>query len=161
MMTKTKTISKKSIKIVARVAVIAIALFALFYAIHSLANFHLKKIIYINGQKIKVELAKTPSEKYQGLGGRKSLAGNEGMLFIYDGYYLPTFVMRDIRFPLDIIWVKDGMVVGWEKNISAPKVGELLIPYQPKTFINYVLEVNSGFIDKYNIKIGDKVEINL
>jgi len=81
------------------------------------------------------------------------------MLFVFDGYYIPTFVMRDMLFSIDIIWIKDDMVVGFEKNMPRSELDKDLIAYQPKNFINYVLEVNAGFVEQNNIKIGDKVVI--
>jgi len=94
----------------------------------------------------------------RGLGGRRNLPENRGLLFAYDGYYVPKFWMKDMRFSIDIIWIKDKMVVGFEKNTPVSNQNPLPT-YQPKDFVNYVLEVNAGFVDKNQIKIGDRVEI--
>ena len=155
-MAEVKTISTQ--KILAGLLVTAV-FFALVYAVFYLATLEIKPVIYIGDKKIEVELAQTEVERYQGLSNRKTLDQNNGMLFVFDGYYIPTFVMRDMLFSIDIIWIKDDMVVGFEKNMPRSELDKDLIAYQPKNFINYVLEVNAGFVEQNNIKIGDKVVI--
>lgn len=119
------------------------------------------KTIDIAGQQIKLRLAKTPSEQQLGLGYVKKLPENEGMLFIYDNYVMPSYWMKDMQMSIDIIWIKDNMVMGYERDLQ-PQDSNINLPtYSPKTFINYVLEVNSGFVDKYSLKIGDIVNITL
>lgn len=117
--------------------------------------------IDIAGQQIKLRLAKTPSEQQLGLGNVKNLPADEGMLFIYDSYIIPNYWMKDMKIPIDIIWIKDDMVIGYEEDLR-PQVDNINLPtYSPKTFVNYVLEVNSGFVDKYSLRIGDIVNISL
>ncbi|NCN07441.1 DUF192 domain-containing protein [Candidatus Falkowbacteria bacterium] len=117
--------------------------------------------IDIAGQQIKLRLAKTPSEQQLGLGYVKKMPSNNGMLFVYDDYILPNFWMKNMIIPIDIIWIKDDMVIGYERNLE-PQRDNLNLPiYRPKSFVNYVLEVNSGFVDKYSLRIGDIVKISL
>ncbi|MEK7167375.1 MAG: DUF192 domain-containing protein, partial [Patescibacteria group bacterium] len=77
----------------------------------------------------------------------------------YPKYFIPSFWMKDMRFSLDIIWIKDDMIIGFEKNVQPQPLGEELRVYQPESFVNYVLEVPAGFVDGKGIKIGDKVEL--
>ena len=119
------------------------------------------KTIAIGGQPIEVELAKTDEQKTLGLGQRASLPANRGMLFVYSEYLIPKYWMKDMEFPIDIIWIKDDMVVGYEKSLQ-PTVDILNLPtYQPKNFINYVLEVNAGWVDQHGIKVGDEVKLDI
>ena len=118
-------------------------------------------IVTIAGQEIKVKIAQTPNQKELGLGKIKSLPENQGMLFIYDDYVIPNYWMKDMKFSIDIIWIKDNMVMGYEKDLKSQADNINLPVYQPKTFINYVLEVNSGFVDKYGLQIGDNVKLNI
>ena len=114
--------------------------------------------VFISNNKVVAELAVTSDQKAQGLSGRDKLAEGRGMLFIYDGYYIPSFWMKDMKFPIDIIWIKDDIVAGVAKNL--PPEGETpQQTYEPLTFVNYVLEVPAGYADRQEIKIGDKVEI--
>ena len=116
------------------------------------------RIVYISNNKVVAELAITSQQMTQGLSGREKLADGHGMLFIYDGYYLPKFWMKNMKFPLDIIWIKDDLVAGVAKDLP-PEGEQPQQTYEPLTFINYVLEVPAGYVDKFGIKIGDKVAI--
>lgn len=116
------------------------------------------KTVIINKQEIKVELADTSQKRSQGLSDRQSLPADQGMLFIFDDYSQPGFWMKDMYFPLDIVWLKDSTIVKIDKNVPVEKNQNLTI-YKPPQPINYVLELNAGYTDKNNIKIGDRVEI--
>jgi uncharacterized membrane protein (UPF0127 family) len=68
--------------------------------------------------------------------------------------------MKDMLFNLDLIWIKNGLVVDITKNALAPEVNTKLneLPlYKPNSDIDMVLEVNSGWTDKNNIRIGDQL----
>jgi hypothetical protein len=81
------------------------------------------------------------------------------MLFILGSKGIPTFWMKDMNFPLDFIWIDDDQVVDVTKNVPPPSPGESLAIYSPKAPSNYVLELNAGTVDEYQISIGDKVVI--
>ena len=59
----------------------------------------------INNFEIYLDLAATNEEKRRGLSGRNGLEENEGMLFVFEepGFY--SFWMKDMLFPIDIIWI--------------------------------------------------------
>ncbi len=114
-------------------------------------------IIKIRGAKLKVDLAVTPTEMRQGLSGRKELANNEGMLFVFPTETVPSFWMKDMRFAIDIIWLdKQSRVVGIEHNMQPDSYPQLFSPSQP---IKYVLEVKAGWAKKHAIKLGDRAEL--
>jgi uncharacterized membrane protein (UPF0127 family) len=127
-------------------------------------NKNLKREISVGNTKIKVDVADTEEERKQGLSGKTSLGENEGMLFVFEQKDVyPSFWMRGMRIPIDIIWVNDGIVTKIDKNISAPGEGtpdSALQLYHPDAPIDYVLEVNAGFSDKNELKVGDKVDLN-
>lgn len=110
-----------------------------------------------------LELAQTPQEQEQGLSGRQNLPENHGMLFIFPAPGIYSFWMKDMRIPLDFLWIdSENTVVDMHENIPAPDVSTPLnqLPkYHPKTTIAKVLEVNAGFIKRHNIAIGDSVTI--
>lgn len=128
------------------------------------------KTVTINGTSIKVEVADSDQEKQKGLSQRASLNKNSGMLFeITDSKKTPTFWMKDMKFPIDIIWilsssddVNNGKIIQIDKGIEPSPQGtsdkELKL-YSPKSAVDYVLEVNSGYSDLNNIKVGDSVLI--
>src|SRR5690349_12394377 len=73
-----------------------------------LFNFlHLTPRITIDNATFSVVVAKTPEEREKGLSGRDSLAQNSGMLFVFDHPDTYTFWMKGMKFPLDMIFIKD------------------------------------------------------
>ncbi|MBI3291046.1 DUF192 domain-containing protein [Candidatus Falkowbacteria bacterium] len=143
-------------KIILLIAFI-VALAASFFLIYARNQ---KNYVIINNVKIFVKTANTSQKQIKGLSGQKNLAENQGLLFVYPDYGLRNFWMKGMLFPIDIIWILDDRVIGFEKNVPASNKEPLPI-YKSPASINYVLEVSSGFIDRHGIKIGDMVKFNL
>jgi uncharacterized membrane protein (UPF0127 family) len=105
-----------------------------------------------------VFVADTPEEQRKGLSGRTSLSDNEGLFFVFVKPAYHSFWMKDMRFPIDIIWVgENGRVLGINDKIepeSFPKV------FQPPAPALYVIEVAAGWAERHNIKIGDLIYID-
>ena len=116
------------------------------------------KLIEVGQEKIKVEIADTIAKQVRGLGGRVSLERDEGILFIYPDYRRPSFWMKDMNFPLDIIWIKDSRVVDITPNVPVATSTQLL-HYKPQQDINMVLEVNAGWTNANKVKIGDNAKL--
>ena len=120
--------------------------------------------VKINNQKIAVEIADSDQKRTQGLSNRERLDENSGMLFIFNPKSLASFWMKDMKFAIDIIWIKDNLIIKIDKNVPAPSPNtSTLNPkhYSPPSEINYVLEVNAGFSDRNNIGVGDMVNISI
>ena len=116
------------------------------------------KQVKIAGQVVKVELALTSEEQAQGLSQRSELKENEGMLFVFKRTGNYPFWMKDMNFPLDIIWIsKDFSVIYIKKDARPESYPET---YSPSKNAIYVLEVVSGFGEKNNLQIGDRVEFS-
>lgn len=110
--------------------------------------------------KISIELAQSDNEKHQGLSDRKSLCQNCGMLFVWPDYDVRDFVMRNMNFPLDIIFIADQKIVKIENNLL-PEGETPENIYSSEVPVNYVLEVNGGLTDRYGITVGDEVVISI
>ena len=78
----------------------------------------------LGGKTYNLILAKTDSEKMKGLSGRGSLSSNTGMLFIFKDKDNYGFWMRDMKFPIDIIYINDNKVVDFVENAPAPTDGQ-------------------------------------
>jgi len=113
------------------------------------------EIIEINKIEIKVEIADTVKKRIQGLSERKSIKEKEGMFFVFKKSNYYSIWMRKMIFSLDIVWINENFeIIDISKNISPesfPKSFRSSVPCR------YILELKSGAIDKYNIKIGDKI----
>lgn len=118
--------------------------------------------VKIKGLQINVTLAKTPDEHTKGLSIKNSLHEHEGMLFIFDVPKKSSFWMKDMKFPIDIIWVHPNTtIVHIEKNLQ-PCISFLLCAsYSPNDLSQHVLEVNAHYTTKNNITVGDEVEFNI
>ena len=118
------------------------------------------KYVKIAGQEIKVDLALDTQTQEQGLSGRTLLKEDEGMLFIFQISDTHPFWMKDMNFPIDIIWIRDTTIVDISKNVPVATTAELPT-YAPREPVNKVLEVRAGDADRYGFKIGDAIKIGM
>lgn len=119
--------------------------------------------IKIGQNEINIEIAETPQEKAKGLSGKPKLDDNQGMLFIFSPKSRPAFWMKDMLIPLDMIWISDSKIVHINENVPPPSLGQKdneLSLYSPPVSIDFILEVNAGFSQKYSIKVGDSVDLS-
>lgn len=123
-----------------------------------------QKTITVGDTKLNVEIADTKAKRELGLGGRNNLSENTGMLFVFDSKQtIPSFWMKDMLIPLDIIWISKNKVIKIDKNVPAPVQGtsdSKLTIYNPGQPIDYVLEVNTGFSDANHITVGSSVDLS-
>lgn len=113
--------------------------------------------VQIGETKILVEVATSSAAIQKGLSGKESLAEDQGMLFIFSQPDFYRFWMPDMHFSIDIIWIDEEKVVGIEKRILPEFNPENPRFYTPPKPVRFVLEVNGGFTEKRNIRVGDKV----
>jgi len=119
-------------------------------------------LVSVGGVNLTVTLSTTPESQSKGLANKNSIAQNEGMLFIFKSPQKYSFWMKDMKFPIDILWAdSSGKIVHIEKNLQ-PCVFFLPCPsYSPNDNSLYVLEVISNFTNKFDINIGDQVYSNV
>src|SRR5688500_16424694 len=70
----------------------------------------------INGNKVKLIVAKSESDRSKGLSGRNNLAKDQGMLFVFPQPGEYAFWMKDMKFAIDIIYINKDKVVYVVKN---------------------------------------------
>ena len=118
--------------------------------------------VAIDGVTFTAEIASTTLEQTRGLSYRASLGPNDGMLFIFPIGAVQAFWMKDMNFPLDMIWISGNTIAGFTENIPAPASGTPIwsLPvYSSPPNTDKVFEVNAGTVAKYHIKVGDTVAI--
>ncbi len=122
-------------------------------------NYNTKLIVA--DKNILVEVVNNDVNRQQGLSYRKNLLDKNGMLFDFTNTNTrtPSFWMKDMNFDIDIIWINKDKIIGITSNVPAPKNNSPLPTYSPPSEITHVLEVNSGWSDRNNIKIGDQIKI--
>ncbi len=120
----------------------------------------------IKNKELRVQIVSESEEMQQGLSNRNSMTENEGMLFDFGSPATrPVFWMSGMKFDLDFIWIKDKKIISITPNVPAPvgngnsEIGNLPT-YSPPSDVDMVLEVNSGWCEKNDIKIGDPIKIS-
>lgn len=118
-------------------------------------------VVELKGEEIHVLVARTPYQHKKGLGDRDSLGEYDGMLFIFELQKRVGIVMRDMCFPIDIVWLDRGEVVDIAPNIQveANVSEEKLTRYYPRKEANLVLELPAGWVGEHNLKIGDVLKV--
>ena len=107
-----------------------------------------------------VELALTPQDKNQGLMFRESLELDKGMLFIYEKSGKYSFWMKNVLFPLDIIWIDENKEVVFISENILPCKSDPCPSVKPDKEAKYVLEINGGLSEKIGLAVGDRLEIS-
>lgn len=109
---------------------------------------------------VQVRVADTFKQHYTGLSDTEALPEDEGMLFVFDSEARRTFVMRDMDFPLDILFVGANRTVTriHHAPVPPPNASESeLTPYRGTG--RFVLEVNRGWTARHNVTVGDRIRI--
>lgn len=101
---------------------------------------------------IKCKTATTRSEQITGLQSYMGLRTNEGLYFPYPGGSDVCFHQGSVKFPLDIIFLRDDEIVHFVENT---KVGSKDL-WSCKD-CDGVIEVNAGFIEKNGVDLGDEL----
>ena len=110
------------------------------------------------GEEIPVEIADTLKKRSLGLGKRTSLKKGWGMLFVFEKRKPHRFWMKDMQFPLDIIWLDNHRIVYIIHNAKPansrdePKVMTSPVP------VNFVLEIAAGRAEKLLLKTGQRMK---
>lgn len=101
------------------------------------------------------DVAQTPEELAKGLSGRNSLPDNHGLVFVFGYPSVQCFWMKEMRFPIDIIWLNANKeIVHIEQNASPNTYPNA---FCPNVDAQYVLEVNAGMAAKLNMNMNQKL----
>jgi len=102
-----------------------------------------------------IEFAEDEYETQTGLMYRTKLGTYQGMLFIFPNLQMRSFYMKNTKIPLDIIYIDDKhQIVSFQKN--AKPFDETSLPSEAPA--KYVLEINAGLSDEWQLEIGDKID---
>jgi len=110
--------------------------------------------VCINNWCVKAEVADTPEAQRRGLMFRKDLPEDKGMLFIFGQDAQYAFWMKNMTFPLDIIWADASkrIVYIYPDALPCKDVCKGITPVLPARF---VLELKASSCKRHNIKVGD------
>lgn len=115
------------------------------------------KTAAINGSEIKLLIADDEKSRMVGLSNRRSLKEDTGMLFVFEEKDTYGFWMKNMNFPLDIIYLDGNKVVDIKKNVQpADENNPNPEVYTPKAPADKVLEVVAGVSDSLQIIEGSE-----
>lgn len=113
------------------------------------------KVYFPDGFTVTAELAVTDEERQQGLMFREDLRENQAMLFVFEEEGIHSFWMKNMRFPIDIIWLdKDRRIIHIEPQVPACQ-RDPCPSYSPGRPAQYVLELRSGCAEKHGLRLND------
>lgn len=118
--------------------------------------------VTINSAAFRVEVARTPKEQVTGLSRRRSLSTDAGMLFLFDKPSYYSFWMRNMKIPLDMVFILNDKVVAVYENLPPASITDENPPlYGSEVAADRVLEINAGEASKNNITVGDNVIVEI
>lgn len=120
---------------------------------------HATQTLKLNGRTITAEVVSSTADVQQGLSGRTSMPADRGMLFEMGVRGMYPFWMKDMHFPLDIIWIDGDRVVEIAPDLPPPGPLGIPVSYTPTAEADRILEVNAGVAAEAGLKIGDRVDI--
>ncbi len=117
--------------------------------------------ICFNQSCVMVETPHGREEMSRGLMYRESLAEGNGMLFVFEKEGFHRFWMKNMKFPIDMIWMDSGgQVVHIDRSVPPCRKEPCMI-YQPDEKAMYVLEVVGNYTLRENIREGSSASLIL
>jgi len=164
--TKLKSLFKENLRLIASLLAVIILLVGILLAHNhqngskavSACGFRDDKTVSIGSHKIAAEVVISDKDREKGLSGRPCIGKNEGMLFVFDQPSQYQFWMKDMKFPIDIIWIgSNHRTVVAEENVKPST-------YPSTRFVNpqdrpaqYVLELQAHASARLNIIPGTPI----
>ena len=108
----------------------------------------------ISGQTFRVEVADTWLSRMRGLQNRTGIAPDQGMLFVFPRESRPGFWMKDVSFPLDVVFLNQEKTIVEVFESLPPCNGGICPTYKPSQPVKYALELPAGTIKKLNLSAG-------
>ncbi|SRR5664279_5871823 len=103
---------------------------------------------------INAELAQSAEEREIGLMFRTAMAGNDGMIFVFEHPGQQCFWMKNTLIALDVAFIADdGAIVNIDRMAA-----QTLDGHCSDKPVRYVLEMNDGWFGKRGIRAGQKIK---
>lgn len=137
------------------ISVLLLLSLLLFFVFQQDKTVQVKQVQVGNSILDNIEIADTPALREQGLSGKPSIDADYAMLFVFEKPDIYYFWMKDMNFPIDIIWLDENLVVvGLEENATPASYPA---SFGPEAAAKYVLEVQAGIAKKESLKLGSRV----
>lgn len=118
-----------------------------------------KTVLMVGDVSLTALIADSEALRTQGLSGTQSLEKDRAMLFVFEKPGIYPFWMKEMRYPIDIIWLDEAKhVVFIKENATPESFPEAFTNTQPA---KYVVEVVAGFAKEHGVEIGTTMLIEL
>lgn len=115
--------------------------------------------VQVGSVSVLAQVADTREEWRQGLANTTSLGEREGMLFVFQEEGFHRIWMRDMEYPLDLIFIDNNLtVIDIVENVQPDSYPNTFTSSEPARF---VLEVNAFFAEAFDVSVGDEVQMPL
>ena len=132
-------------------------LLLIFFGLAVLFAGHPRKMeVMLGGKTFSVEIADNNISRTRGLSGHAPLSAYGGMIFIFQKADTYGFWMKDMLFPLDIIWIDSNFKINHIESSLSPQTYPKVFYPEGKSL--YVLEVSAGQANSLNLEVGDSVK---
>lgn len=123
-----------------------------------------KPFAVIDNHRFVIDIVRSQKDQEIGLAKYTAIPQNAGMYFpfAHPDYY--SFWMKDMHFPIDIIYIRNNKIVSIIANAPVPQKNQpsySLSIYRPTGPADAVLEINAHLSEQYGIKPGDTVTISM
>ena len=149
---------RKTLFIIISIALVCVASFFVWTYIcaEQPSDSSLKTVTFPDNKIIHVKLADTRETQTRGLSGAPDLNSFDGMLFIFPEEHTARFWMKEMNFPLDIIYLNNQKQIV-EIHRELPPCAD--IAACPKISaaganVRFVLEIAAGKAAESNLQIG-------
>ncbi|MDD4931614.1 MAG: DUF192 domain-containing protein [Candidatus Colwellbacteria bacterium] len=116
-----------------------------------------KRLLSVSGKLLDVVVVRSVFSKARGLSGSAPLPSNKGMLFKFVVPARPTFWNFGMKYAIDVVWIRNGVVTGMERNVQDAKSG--LRFFSPGSRVDAVLELSAGSVERLGIVPYDRIEM--
>lgn len=109
--------------------------------------------VWLGSGHVWAEIVDTPESRSRGLSGRPSLDEGTGMLFVFEEDGMHGFWMKDMNFPIDMLWLDaDKKIIFIAAGVPPESYPQTFAPSAPA---RYVLEVPAGWAERNGVRVGD------
>lgn len=122
-------------------------------ASYMLRTFQTATEVRLGSGVFSVQLATTDKARKEGLSGVEKLASNGGLLMVFEKDDKWGIWMKDMKIPLDIIWLDKDKKVTYIVTDAQPELG-VEKTYTPLEDSRYVLELPTQSVKNAGIRIG-------
>lgn len=118
---------------------------------------YIKKHISFGSKVVTAYVADNDKKRILGLSNRESLPESFAMLFVFPYEDTHGIWMKDMKFPIDILWLNERAEIVHIAEFVSPN--SYPKKYYPDEKARYVVELNQGFVRENNLEIGNILTI--